>query len=221
MKKVYKWMLGLMLLSVVTLGIFLTLAPDTIPVHYNAAGEIDRWGSKYEFLIFPLLSAVMGIFMALVGRHEGQKGDTANETVVLGVGIWVLVLFNAIWIFFFWKSLAETDLQGGGDLSLKGIFLLLSASFLPLGNRMPKATRNSLYGLRTKWSMADDVCWQKSQRLGGYSMMAAGILGIVMVSMAPASWAAFVLVGLLLTVAAIDTVGTYMIWKKEQEKSTA
>ena len=33
MKKAYKWMIGLMLLSVVILGIFLTLAPDTIPVH--------------------------------------------------------------------------------------------------------------------------------------------------------------------------------------------
>ena len=221
MKKAHKWMISLMLLSVVMLGIFLTLAPDTIPVHYNASGEIDRWGSKYEFLIFPVLTAIMGIFMALVGRHEGQKGDVANETVVLGVGIWVMVLFNAIWLFFYWKTLSGTDLNGDAGLSIKVVLLLLSASFLPLGNQMPKATRNSLYGLRTKWSMADDVCWQKSQRLGGYSMMAAGILGIVLVSLLPDMWAAYALVGLLLIMTVAATVGTYLIWKKENEKNTA
>ena len=221
MKKAHKWMIGLMLLSVVTLGIFLTMAPDTIPVHYNAAGEIDRWGSKYEFLVMPVLTVLMGVFMALAGHHEGKKGETANENVVLAVGVWVMVLFNAIWLFFYWKTLSGSDLRGNEGLGIKAVFLLMAASFLPLGNRMPKATRNSLYGLRTKWSMADDVCWQKSQRLGGYSLMAAGILGIVLVSLTPASWAAFTLVGLLLVVAVADTVGTYIIWKREHQKSTA
>ena len=221
MKKAYGCMIVLMLLSVVTLGIFLTLAPDTIPVHYNGAGEIDRWGSKYEFWLLPFFTVLMGVFMALVGRHEGKKGDTANETVVLGVGIWVLVLFNAMWMFFYWKALTETDLNEGGGLISKSIHLLLAASFLPLGNKMPKATRNSLYGLRTKWSMADDVCWQKSQRLGGYLLMGTGILGVILVSLLPVEWGTFALVGLLLIMAVAATVGSYVIWKKENEKSTA
>ena len=103
----------------------------------------------------------------------------------------------------------------------KSIHLLLAASFLPLGNKMPKATRNSLYGLRTKWSMADDVCWQKSQRLGGYLLMGTGILGVILVSLLPVEWGTFALVGLLLIMAVAATVGSYVIWKKENEKSTA
>lgn len=221
MKKTYKWMIGLMLLSVAAAGIFLTLAPDTIPVHYNAAGEIDRWGSKYEFLLLPFFSVVMGVFMSLVARREGKQGRQGNETVVAVVGIWSLVLFNALWLFFFWKSLASTELRANEGLSIKMVFLLLSASFLPLGNIMPKATRNSMFGLRTKWSMADDVCWQKSQRLGAYSLMGMGILGIVLVSLLPAARATFAVLGLLLIMALVDIIGTYLIWKKEQEKSTA
>ena len=221
MKKAHKWMIGLMLLSVVTLGIFLTLAPDTIPVHYNAAGEIDRWGSKYEFLLFPFFTILMGVLMGILARREGKQGRPENESVVAAVGIWSMVLFNAIWLFFYWKTLSGMERNGNEGLSIKVVLLLLSASFLPLGNRMPKATRNSLYGLRTKWSMADDVCWQKSQRLGGYFMMAVGILGIVLVSLLPDMWAAYALVGLLLIMTVAATVGTYLIWKKENEKSTA
>lgn len=221
MRKSYRWMIGLTLLSFVMTGFFLTLAPDTIPVHYNAAGEIDRWGSKYEFLLFPILTLVMGLFMGLVARHEGKKGENTNALVAAGVGVWSLVLFNAIWLFFFWKTLAGTDLNGGEDLEIKGIFLLLLASFLPLGNQMPKARRNSLFGLRTKWSMADDVCWQKSQRLGGFLLVGTGIAGIVLVSLIPAAWASGAVMVLILSMMVAATVGTYVIWKKEQEKSTA
>lgn len=30
--------------------------PDEVPAHYNAAGEVDRWGSKWELTILPLTS---------------------------------------------------------------------------------------------------------------------------------------------------------------------
>jgi len=30
--------------------------PDQVPGHYNAMGEIDRWGSKIEIIILPLMS---------------------------------------------------------------------------------------------------------------------------------------------------------------------
>ena len=39
--------------------IMLKSLPDKLPMHYNAAGEIDRWGGKGEALILP----VIGIFM--------------------------------------------------------------------------------------------------------------------------------------------------------------
>lgn len=33
--------------------------PDKIPGHYNAAGEIDRWGSKGELISCPVIAAVL------------------------------------------------------------------------------------------------------------------------------------------------------------------
>ena len=216
MKKVYGWMTALMLLSFVTVGIFLTLAPDTIPAHYDLSGNIDRWGSKYEYLLFPFLTVVMGVFLAWVARYEGKKGRTDNEKVVAGMGVWVMVLFNAIWAFFLWKALDTAELSAGNGLGIKGIYLLLAASLIPLGNNMPKAQRNSVLGLRTKWSMADDVCWQKSQRLGGFLMVGTGILGVALVSLVPAAWAGSTVLVLILVMAVAATVGTYGIWKKER-----
>lgn len=36
--------------------------PEEVPAHYNAVGEVDRWGSKWELLILP----GVGIFILLL-----------------------------------------------------------------------------------------------------------------------------------------------------------
>lgn len=217
MKKAYRWIIGLTLLSFVMVGLFLTVAPDTVPVHYNAAGEINRWSSKYEYLLFPFFSAVMGIFMGLLSRREGKQGRPDNAAVVAGVGIWVLVLFNGLWAFFLWKALKGTDLTGTGELGVKGLYLLLMAALIPAGNCMPKARRNSLFGLRTKWSMSGDTCWQKSQRIGGYLMLMTGVIGIALVALVPVQWVTYVVLGCVLTDAVVSIVATYWIWNQEQQ----
>jgi len=54
--------------------------------------------------------------------------------------------------------------------------ILIGTLLIILGNYMPKARVNALYGLRTKWSMANDHVWQKSQRFGGFSSVICGIV---------------------------------------------
>jgi uncharacterized membrane protein len=210
-------MTGLTLLAFVMVGLFLTVAPDTLPVHYNARGEIDGWGSKYTYLLFPALTAFMGAFMGLVARYEGKQGRQDNANVVAGTGVFVLVLFDALWAFFLVKGLKGTDLNIGSDLGIKALYLLLCASLIPMGNFMPKARRNSLLGLRTKWSMADDVCWQKSQRLGGMLMVATGIVSVVLVSLLPVSWGAYALLALLQVDLFASVLGSWRIYQKEHK----
>lgn len=43
--------------------------PDQVPAHYNLAGEVTRWGSKYELLILPLVALFSLIFMIVVERY--------------------------------------------------------------------------------------------------------------------------------------------------------
>jgi len=48
--------------SIILLVIFWGNLPDEVPAHYNASGEVDRWGSKWELIILP----ISGIFMLLL-----------------------------------------------------------------------------------------------------------------------------------------------------------
>ena len=60
MKKFYAWIVVLILLSFVMTGVFLTMAPDVVPVHFGPDGNVDRMGSKYEFLLLPAIALFGG-----------------------------------------------------------------------------------------------------------------------------------------------------------------
>ena len=47
-----------------------------------------------------------------------------------------------------------------------------------IGNLMPKLRKNSMIGLRTKWSMKNDTVWKKCQKIGGISFIIGGIATI-------------------------------------------
>lgn len=48
MKKLNKIMLALSILPTLLTSVFLFFMNDTVPMHYNASGAVDRYGSKYE-----------------------------------------------------------------------------------------------------------------------------------------------------------------------------
>ena len=59
MKKLYAAMAALVVISVVGTAVLIVFMPDTVPAHYNFAGEIDRWGSKYENFAFPAIAVLI------------------------------------------------------------------------------------------------------------------------------------------------------------------
>ncbi|MEP0712174.1 DUF1648 domain-containing protein [Algoriphagus sp.] len=43
--------------------------PDTIPTHFNAAGQPDDFGGKATLFILPILSTILFIGLTLLNRH--------------------------------------------------------------------------------------------------------------------------------------------------------
>ncbi|WP_242774513.1 DUF1648 domain-containing protein [Brevibacillus parabrevis] len=43
--------------------------PDKVPAHFDAVGEVDRWGSKWELLILPGIGAFIFGLMQLLEKH--------------------------------------------------------------------------------------------------------------------------------------------------------
>ena len=56
----------------ITLAFFPQLS-DQVAMRFNGAGEVTRWGSKYEVLMAPVLALALGFGTIIMGLRQAQK----------------------------------------------------------------------------------------------------------------------------------------------------
>ena len=221
MKKLYSILYAVLLICVIGTVIFLILSPDRIPVHYNFAGEVDRIGSKYENLIWPGFAIGMGVFFLLMARVPRKKGEKTNEKVLMIAGGCTLVFFTLLGFYFMLKAL-RYDPQAASQVSYDDVNRFVSigigALLVVLGNIMPKMRRNAMFGLRTKWSMANDNVWQKSQRFGGIASVIAGFIMIILALFVPGIWNVVMMTIVIVIWLILCIVASHRYYMADQEK---
>jgi len=79
--------IGMLLGVIIYLFINWSNIPDNLAGHYNAAGNIDRWGSKGEILITPIIAWIMYIGLTIIERfpqiwNTGIKVTESNKEKV-------------------------------------------------------------------------------------------------------------------------------------------
>ena len=77
-------------------------------MHYNAVGEIDRWGSKYEILFLPAISILLYVFITAVSFFPQiwnvpvQITDENKEVVYLSTkDLLIFVKVEMLTLFFY------------------------------------------------------------------------------------------------------------------------
>ncbi|MDE6595703.1 MAG: SdpI family protein [Oscillospiraceae bacterium] len=157
--------------------IALQFLPEKIPAHYDLYMNIDRWGSKYESLLFPAFTILMAAFMYGMSRFSAKhENGESNQKVLLISGIAENLFFTVMTIWFLLTTFkAVENLKIGSKISINIIFISAGIVMTVIGNFMPKCKLNSAVGLRTKWSMANEDVWFKCQRFGGVLFVVCGI----------------------------------------------
>jgi hypothetical protein len=56
--------------------VMLPTLPDIVPAHYGFDGNVDRLGSKYEYLIPPLITIAFQFFFLWISKHAAQNAKT-------------------------------------------------------------------------------------------------------------------------------------------------
>ncbi|WP_172370618.1 DUF1648 domain-containing protein [Sporosarcina jiandibaonis] len=127
-----------LLLNVITLAAFVgaivylisswTVILSEIPAHYNAAGEVDRWGGKGEILILPIIGLVMWIGMTVLEKfpHVYNYMNLTKDNVraqYLNGRLLVNVLKNEIVLLFSYLTWKGVQIAIGEHDSLGAWFL--------------------------------------------------------------------------------------------------
>lgn len=178
MKKLYLILYFLIIICILGTSLLLSVMPDIVPIHYNFAGEVDRFGSKYEFLIMTLITLVLTYILLSTAKNHGKKEQKNSEKILVLMAIYTVVLFSSMQFFFQYKAINYTNKPLSLD-ALKFVTIMIGLFQIVFGNIMPKLRRNSFIGLRTSWSMVNDDVWQKSQRFAGITSVIVGMIVII------------------------------------------
>lgn len=223
------WVLTILPLAVT--AFVLQFMPDRIPAHYNFAGEIDRWGSKYECFILPVIIIALAVFWEALclfynnkaknSAEDKQRAETLNNVKVMRIAaVATTAVFNALHYVNLYNAYISAD-SGLANLEIDSIKItcfLMGILFIILGNVLPKTKLNGTIGLRITYSMYNDITWSKSNRFGGFALMITGILTAI-TSVIFNSVVSLILMLVFLTVAIIVMIMyAKKIYEEEKEQ---
>lgn len=205
---------GLMFLPLMGALAALWFLPEQIPGHYDSDNQVTRWGSKYEVLIVPIVTVVLGLFflgMAKVVARQEEHGNN-NEKVCIAAGIVTLLIFNAMTGYILYDGFHKVENLSSHPWDMNQIlFGILGIGMIILGNIMPKLRMNAVTGLKTRWSMKNETTWKKSQRFGGISYIIGGAVIVVICFFVRGMYCFLAAAAVIAVLLAVDVFYTYKI----------
>jgi len=187
-----------------------------VPVHWNAAGEVDRYGGKFEaLLMMPLVAIGLVALMAFIPKIDPRKLNLEKSRLAYLAGwLGTLIVLSGAHLMTVYTAL-------GGDAPVANfIFVLVGILFAVLGNYIAKTRSNWFVGLRTPWTLSSEHAWTIGNRYLGRGMLITGIL-MVFAALISNMMVAIILstVGVLGS-AIVATIVSYYAWKNDPEAQT-
>jgi uncharacterized membrane protein len=147
--------------------------PDPIPTHFDLHGTPNGWMPRvYGAWFVPVLAVLLWTFIRFAARvlPSGDRKRLPRGTVAL-VAMLTASFLAAIHIIILYVAVVP------GMSITHAVFLVVGVFFVCLGLVMPRVRRNPIIGVRTAWALRSDENWARTQRVGGYAMVLAGIAG--------------------------------------------
>lgn len=217
MKKYKITMIIILLLSLITCGVSLMFLGDIVPSHIGVNGKPDQWASKYFILLFPGVMSLITIIMLLLCKVA--KLTENYKKYMLLTGTILNVMFYVLTVIFIVYGITYTEETPAFDIS-KIMMILFGILFIVLGNFMPKIEKNRTLGLKTYWSMYNEVTWQKTHRFTGYVSVIVGVLTLVAGLFFKELVNFIILMVLVFGLVISCSIASYVYYKQEKKKES-
>jgi uncharacterized membrane protein len=188
-------------------------APDQIPVHWNAAGEVDRYGGKIEgLLVLPFLSLAIYLLMRYLPRIDPGRANYARFTgAYTAIRVGVLLLMAGIYaLVIAWVAKVSIDISRVMPMAVGALFVLF-------GSVLGQVKPNWFVGIRTPWTLSSAESWSRTHRLGGWVFIGLGVLFAVTGAFKLRSFA-FLVLWTALAAVAVLVVYSYIVWRGDPAK---
>ena len=186
----------------------LQILPDMIPAHFGSSGLADRWGSKYELLILPLITLVVMFGIYFVMRNKQMEKGTYKTLIHTTIS--VLLLFNLLTymlLYIAYRQITDLNQIKFYDINTAAISIM----FIIIGNIIPKTKRNRFIGFRIPWTLASDDVWHKTHRLTGKLFVLLGFLGLGSIAFVGGLAGCIAVLGMMIVILIVCTFYSYRL----------
>ena len=198
---------------IAALCLFVTLLvlrelPAEIPAHYDSAGNITRWGSKYEFLILPVILLLVSFgsrFLLLHLRRKAEQAgsDKERQAAAANAKVVVIVIFSQTLILSCGRKTLDRTLRVPAPGARQHSAEVQTKRHGRLPSALDQVQRHHL---------------AEEQPLCGDDAGPAGALGIVSTVFAPKGYGMFLLSIYIMAAIVISTVRAWQVYREEKAK---
>ena len=197
----------------VYLAIVWNTVPETVALHANLKGEVDRYGSKNELIILTIILTVVNaavyLLLPQVYRIDPKRFAAENKSRLYRIAFAVSVFIAAVLCLLIYSSIHD-NMKFSSRFILAGVGLL----FAVIGNYMYNIKPNYFAGIRLPWTLNNDENWKKTHLLGGKLMFGGGLLIAVICLFASFSLSMIMLFGILFLIILITCIYSYNLYRK-------
>lgn len=188
--------------------------PARVALHWNVAGQPDKFGPPLVLaLTLPLVMAGIVLLARILPAIDPLR---ANYDKFLPTYRFVFALVLTLLLGFHLMALALAlgEPVPIARLSPASIALL----FILLGNVLPRARRNWMFGIRTPWTLSSDRVWARTHRVGGYVMTTAGIVMLISLFVVRGTSSIVIVPAIAIAAGAVCVIYSYAAWRQESHQ---
>jgi uncharacterized membrane protein len=202
----------IVILAVISSFYFYANFPEQVPIHWNAAGEVDGYGSRaVGAFLFPGIIIGMYLMFLLIPYIDPKKKRYDQFRKVYHVFKTVLVLFMAAMYF-----IASFNALGYNIQIELWMPIMVGILFILLGNYMSKIKPNWFMGIRTPWTLSSEEVWNKTHRVGGKVFMLGGAM-IAFTAFVPTAFRMIIFFTAIGLIVIGTVVYSYIAYRQEEK----
>jgi uncharacterized membrane protein len=189
-------------------------APARFPMHWDLAGEVDRFGGRFEGLLaIPLLALGLHLLMRFLPQVDPGRANYASfVSAYTAARVSVLALLAFLW------GVIQLAARGRRIDVGAVVPLAVGALFVVLGSLMGKIRPNWFFGVRTPWTLSSAEAWTKTHRAGGWAFIGAGLATMAASLLGTPMLTFGVLIGSIVAAALGLSVYSYLVWRGDPDR---
>jgi uncharacterized membrane protein len=205
------FVLSMIFLSIVISLYFYNKLPDVVPIHMNGNGMPDNYASKSLAFTFNIAGSIfIYLLLTFIPYLDPFRKKIEKKYNVVLLFRDITVIFIA---FFSTSMFISTKINNFLGFEIAVLFIFF-------GNYMPKLPQNYFIGIRSPWTLASDVVWVKTHRIGGILFVIAGLL-IAILSLFKVQLSIIMSIILIPLVGFTAFIYPFYIYKKLEKESNS